>query len=211
MKVKSDMWLPNITFLVNEASREVFMSYFDNPDNVQEYIKMCEGYDGKFIIGELKKNLKEGSSILELGMGPGKDMDMLNDSYEVTGSDTSQIFLDLYKENHPDADLMKLDAIDMKIDRKFDCIYSNKVLQHLSKDNLGASFAHQVEKLNDGGILFHTFWYGNKEEVMQSLLFNYYTEETIKAIIGDRFEIVTFKRYTEIEPDDSFFIVLKQV
>jgi len=62
---------------------------------------------------------------LELGIGLGKDFNILKKSYAVTGSDNSQVFLDKYKQKHPDADLLFLDAVTIQTDRKFDCIYSN--------------------------------------------------------------------------------------
>lgn len=63
------------------------MSYFDDLKNVYEYIKMPEAYGGKELIDVLQTHLKIGSKVLELGMGPGKDLDILNRSYKATGSD----------------------------------------------------------------------------------------------------------------------------
>ena len=74
------------------------MGFFDTEKGVEQYIKMAEGYDGAELIKILQKYLPENSNILELGMGPGKDTDILKKSYEVTGSDNSQIFLDKYKK-----------------------------------------------------------------------------------------------------------------
>ncbi len=46
------------------------MAYFDERKNVEDYIKMAEGYDGRELIAVLKKYLLAGSTVLELGMGP---------------------------------------------------------------------------------------------------------------------------------------------
>ena len=56
------------------------MGYWNNKKNIEEYIKMSEGYDGRKLIKILKKFLPEGSSVLELGMGSGKDLDILNET-----------------------------------------------------------------------------------------------------------------------------------
>jgi len=72
------------------------MGYFDSEKTVEEYIEMVEGYDGAELINALKGYLPKGSTLLELGMGPGKDLDILKESYLVTGSDSSQIFVDRY-------------------------------------------------------------------------------------------------------------------
>ncbi len=98
------------------------MTYFNDKEKVKEYIKMCEGTDGKELIYILKKYLKESSTVLELGMGPGKDLDLLKDYYDVTGSDNSQIFLDMYKENNKDIKLLFLDAVTINTEKQFDYI-----------------------------------------------------------------------------------------
>ena len=33
------------------------MAYYDDKKNVEQYIKMAEGYDGKLLIDELRKTL----------------------------------------------------------------------------------------------------------------------------------------------------------
>ena len=171
---------------------------------------MAEGYDGKALIEALKTYLPEGSTVLELGIGPGKDLDILNHSYTVTGSDTSHIFLDRYKQKHPDADVMFLDAKTLETRRTFDCIYSNKVLHHLTTSELQESFHRQYDVLNDDGLLFHSFWYGHKQEEHHGLLFVYYTEAELRNVIGEHFEILAIQRYTEMEENDSLYVVLKK-
>ena len=113
------------------------MGYFDDKKNVLEYIKMVEdteGYDPNSIIDKFKKYVPSGSKVLELGMGPGTDFQILNQSYKMTGSDSSNAFLDLYREKDANANLINLDAITLNTTDKYDAIYSNKVLVHLSKD-----------------------------------------------------------------------------
>ena len=99
------------------------MGYFDNEKNVKDYIKMVKGYDATELINILRKHLKKDSTLLELGMGPGKDLDILREYYKVTGSDSSQIFVNRYKKIHPESDILQIDAIDIKIQQKFDCIF----------------------------------------------------------------------------------------
>ena len=45
----------------------------------------------------LKKYVEKDSKVLELGMGPGKYLDLLSNSYIATGSDSSKVFLELYR------------------------------------------------------------------------------------------------------------------
>ena len=186
------------------------MSYFDDAKNVEDYIKMAEGYDGRDLIEVLKTYLESGSTVLELGMGPGTDFEILREAYQVTGSDSSFVFVERYRERDASADLVLLDAVTMDIDRRFDGIYSNKVLHHLTRDDLRASFVRQAEVLNDDGILCHAFWYGKSEETHHDLRFTYYTEATLADVIGDGYEMLASKRYTEMEEEDSLLVILKK-
>ncbi len=191
------------------------MAYFDDPKHVEEYIKMIEGYDGGEIVETFRRFVPEGSSVLELGTGPGKDLDMLAGHYSVIGSDSSQVFIDLYKKDHPEADLLVLDASTIRIERRFDAIYSNKVLMHLSEKDLVRSFRRQWEVLNPGGRMFHTFWSGEGEEFIEDLRFVYYTPEKMKKLVADAlsgrsFEIEAMKLYAEDKKDDSFYLVLRK-
>lgn len=186
------------------------MSFYDEEENVLNYIKMAEGYDGKEFIPILRKYLMENSSVLELGMGPGKDIELLSQFFQVTGSDNSELFLERFRKDHPDADLILLDAATLETERIFDCIYSNKVLYHLSKTELKESFQKQAKLLANDGVLFHTFWYGDLEEIHSGLQMVYYTQETISKLIGNELEHIEFQMYSEMEKNDSFYIVLRK-
>lgn len=186
------------------------MGFFDTEDGVNEYLEMAKGHDGRDLIEKLSSHLPPGSTVLELGMGPGHDLEILSENFRVTGSDTSSLFLDRYRTKDPDADLMLLDAVTLKTDRTFDCIYSNKVLQHLQRDDLVKSVPRQAALLEDGGLLAHSVWYGDKVENFSGLHFQFYLEAEIEEIFGELFEIVLMERYEEMEPGDSIFFAARK-
>jgi SAM-dependent methyltransferase len=186
------------------------VGYYHDSENVEEYVKMAEGYDGRELVEALRNHLEASSTVLELGMGPGKDLVLLSEHFRVTGSDSSSIFLDRFRQEKPEADLLLLDAVTMDTDRRFDCIYSNKVLHHLTKPQLEASFREQARVLNSGGLLFHSFWYGDQVEEFHGLRFVYHTEASIAEAIGDGYEIVESARYAEMEEVDSLYILLRK-
>ena len=185
------------------------MGFFDTEKGVGQYIKMAEGYDGAELIRILQKYLPANSTVLELGTGPGKDLDILKKSYTVTGSDNSQVFLDKYREKHQDADLLLLDAVTVKTERRFDCIYSNKVLHHLTKEDLVKSLQRQKEILNPNGIVFHSFWKGSKTEDIEGLLFTYYEMDDLKKMAESNFDVLAIETYAEMEKDDSIYVILR--
>jgi ubiquinone/menaquinone biosynthesis C-methylase UbiE len=77
------------------------MGYYDTKKGILEYTKRSEKWGGQKIIKILKKHLPKNSTLLELGMGPGRDFDILKKIYSTTGSDCSKAFLDIYKKTKP--------------------------------------------------------------------------------------------------------------
>lgn len=187
------------------------MSYFDDMENAKEYIKMAEGIDGTYLVDILKKYLGKNSTLLELGMGPGKDLDLLKRYYKITGSDKSKAFLDLYSEQNKDIELLLLNAKTLKVDKKFDGIYSNKVLIHLDNEELKQSINRQYDILNDNGIALHSFWRGESEETIDGLKFVYYEKEELAKIFSKNFKILDIDYYTEMEKEDSIYIITQKI
>lgn len=184
------------------------MGLFDTEEGVEQYFKLADGYDGAELIESLQTFLPANSTVLELGMGPGKDLDILRKSFRVTGSDNSRVFLDRYRAQSPNADVLSLDAVSTLTDRSFDCIYSNKVLHHLTKEELKRSLHRQHEVLNADGIAFHSFWRGDQDEEHDGLLFTKYQIDDLRQMVHG-FEVLTAKTYTEMEKDDSIYLVLR--
>ena len=201
-----DYW----NFRVLQITGRFTMNYYDDPNNVQDYIKMAEGYDGRELVEVLIKYLPEAAAILELGMGPGVGLDLLSQYYRVTGSDNSQIFLDRYREKNEAADLLLLDARTLQTSRSFDGIYSNKVLHHLSEEELKESFLKQKDILLPQGIAFHSFWLGDREEFMEGLRFRYYSENLLISMVDSHFEVLEAAQYAEFEAGDSLYLVHKK-
>jgi trans-aconitate methyltransferase len=186
------------------------MNPFSTRKSAAEYIYMSDGYDGRAIVEVLNRYLPPGSSVLEIGMGPGRDMELLEEKYSVTGSDISRAFLDLYREKEPDADLLQLDLLTLETDRRFDCIYSNKVLHYLSPEQLRRSFLRQGEVLKPQGLLCHTIWYGDKRITVKGMDFHYYTAETISRLLGDGFELLSATPYREMDFNDSMLLFIRK-
>ena len=182
---------------------------YDTAEGVDAYAKMAEGYDGRTHIERLNQLLAPGSTVLELGMGPGVDLDMLAQTYTVVGSDHSQAFLDRYAATHPDADVELLDAITIDTDRRFGAIYSNKILQHLTTDELHRSLQRQAEIVHPDGLLLHGLWAGTAVGDHDGLPDNRYTPDTLAAVVPDTLEIAVCEYYAEMHPNDSLRVILR--
>jgi hypothetical protein len=184
------------------------MGYFDDKQNVENYLQMSEGYDGKLLIDVLMAKRPKGGTLLELGMGPGKDTDLLSPFFNVLGSDTSQHFLDLYQAKNPEAKVIKLDAQTIETDQTFDVIYSNKVLHQLSPESLVASFVSQAKRLNKDGLALHSFWAGTDSETFDGDTYFYYQPADIETLLPENALIEDHAFYAEMEENDSFWALV---
>ncbi len=183
------------------------MGFYDEEKTALDYIAMADGYDGSLLIAAMSQHLPDGAKVLEIGMGPGKDLDILRSRYRVTGSDNSRYFLERYRQLNPTADLLELDAVTLKQERKFDCIYSNKVLHHLDENDLVRSLERQSTLLNAGGCTMHSFWSGNGVDEMHGLKFHYRTEDSLRAAFNEHYDIISLVSYEELEVNDSIFVL----
>ena len=182
-------------------------NYYKVKQSVDEYIKMAEGHSGKDLIDKFRTFLSKGASILELGTGPGTDWKILSKDFEVTGSDFSSEFLNRLKAKEPTAEFLELDASKLSTDRKFDAIYSNKVLHHLSDEELKQSIRRQAAILNTDGIICHSFWLGEGSETFKGMYVNYHTAEELTKLFEYEFEIVLLEDYAEFEEGDSIILI----
>ena len=186
------------------------MDYYENKDNVEKYIKFIPSHDGAFLVDCLTDHLAAGSTVLEVGIGPGKDFDLLSRHFAMTGSDLSNVFLDLYRNRNPDADLLRLDARTLDTDRTFDAIFSNKALIHMGRDDLSASFARQHAILNTGGLILHSFWHGTGEGDFDQLRLVYHDEQGLTDMLEALFDIVDIGRHAKMADDDSVYVVARK-
>ena len=185
-------------------------NFYHTLEGVLEYIKISRGYNGLFLINKLLEILPRDSTVLELGMGAGIDLDILSQYYKVTGSDFSEQFLKIYKSKNPDRELALLDARTIKTRKKFNGIYTNKVLHHLNNKELAQSLERQVNVLEKNGIMCHSFWSGEGEKIENGMFCNYHTVKKLKTLFSKFATIVSIELYKEIEQDDSIVVITRK-
>lgn len=185
-------------------------AYYHTKESVEEYIKLSEGHDGTHLITPLSKFLPAQLSVLEIGSAEGKDIELLSQTYKVTGSDYSEEFLKVLRSRLPNFDFLHLNAATLETDLCFDGIYSNKVLHHLTDEELLNSINRQHEMLNTGGIICHSFWKGEGDEEFKGMFVNYHTKEELEQLFSPKFTIHILKEYAEMEEGDSIFLIAEK-
>jgi len=186
------------------------MNYYEDEQNVAQYSKFTPAHDGTLLVDILSAYLPEGSSLLELGMGPGKDLQLLAQHFRVTGSDLSHLFLEKYRAQHASADLMHLDARTLDTERTFDAIFSNKALIHLSVEELQQSFDRQHAVLNERGLVMHSFWCGEGQNEFGGLTLVYHNEQDLTEMLEPAFEVLVLERHAKMADGDSIYMVARK-
>ena len=184
--------------------------YYKTKESAAEYIRLAKDVNGGELIEKLKEFLPSNSIVLEIGSGPGSDWNILNEDYEVVGSDNSKEFLCHLVSKHPAGRFLELDAITLNTDDKFDGLYSNKVMHHLKDNELIDSIKRQYEILNPNGIICHSFWNGEGSEIFKGLFVNYHSEKALRDFFEEFFEILLIDCYAEFEDADSLLLIGKK-
>lgn len=190
---------------------------YNSDAGVAAYVEMAEGIDGRQQIERLRQLIPQGSRVLELGSGPAVDLAILAEYFDATGSDPSPSFRSyaLSELNAKPAKLIDLDARTLEFGSTpdpFKAIYSNKVLHHLTAAEHCQSLLAQHRCLTDDGVVLHTYWHGEGSTEDSGLLFQHYTEESLKAAWSTErtkhlFEIVEVEPFTEMGHHDSLRLV----
>ena len=199
-------------FHFQKKYEEVIMEgYYHTPESVKEYIHLAKDVSGIKLIEQIEPYLNASSTLLELGSGPGTDYEILSRNYDVTGSDYSLEFLKGLVNKFPKGKFLHIDASSIKLEDSYDLIYSNKVLHHLTDEQLVDSFKSQKEILNPSGLVAHSFWKGEDSEMFKGMFVNYHSQKELVNEYLNGFEIILMNEYHEFEPNDSIFIVAKKV
>lgn len=185
--------------------------YYHTKESVEEYIRLSEGYSGEKLIEQFIQYLAPKSKILEFGSGPGKDWKILTKKgFDVTGSDYSEEFLNHLENAFPTGKFIQLDTSKIVVQDNYDCIYSNKVMHHLTDEQLKNSLEKQNNLLNSGGVICHSFWKGEGDEEFKGMFVNYHTQKEIENIVNPYFEILVLEEYQEFEEGDSLILIGKR-
>lgn len=176
---------------------------------VENYYKMMEHYDNDFILNHFKATIPKSGTVLELGFGTGQDYLNLKQDYQIDASDYSEHFIEAFNQNYDDK-ILQLDAVTIEVDRKYDCIYSSKVLNSLEEEDIIRSLSRQYRILNDGGYIYHTMWYGNKADDD-----SFIDKQTLTAILELEYEYVQFIYYKEADfidaEYDSVIVIARKI
>ena len=127
--------------------------------------------------------IPEKGKILDAGCGSGRDtLYFKNRGYSVTAFDYSEELVKLASE-HIGGTVLHMSFDDLTFKAEFDGIWACASLLHVPKSKMKSVIDKLAEALKQGGILYVSFKYGDKEEVRKDRLFSDYTEPAFTALV----------------------------
>ncbi len=165
-------------------------SYNDCADRfVQVYMDL--GLFEKYF-REISDLLKEGSTILDMGCGPGNGARFFlnqNKGYQIVGVDLSVEMLQHAKQYAPDANFILGDIRSIVFQQTFDAVIASFCIIHLSDNETAVFLRKTFNMLGPGGYLYLSFMCGgipgfektNFSE--QEMFFYYHAPEAITRVL----------------------------
>jgi len=150
-------------------------------------------------------------TLLEIGTGHGRDSLFFQEQgLGVTGIDISPVMVDLCRKKSVVAFVM--DAVDLEFeDRSFEAVYALNSFLHLSKQEFPVALENVHRVLLPGG-LFYLGMYGGAEfegvwdgdSYTPKRFFSFHTNESLKQIVANWFEIIYFQELIFGEEEMNF-------
>ncbi len=123
----------------------------------REYLSNDILYFKKYIIPKF--------SVLDLGCGNGRLVDILNPKTEYLGIDNSSKLLKIARQKYPKNQFKNQNILKLKLNKKFDIVFSLAVLHHLSEE-YHLEFVRAVKQyLGKNGIIIISVWKLNKKQL----------------------------------------------
>lgn len=153
-------------------------------ENAALYFETTVDADLSDEIDEFSKHLEEGSSVLDLGCGSGRDaLTFYERGFHTTALDGSEEMCKL-AEIYTDLEVLCMKFEDLDFINVFDGVWACASLIHVPKKEIGNVLQKVTDALKQNGILFMSFRHGNFEGYENRRYFSDYNKEELVSLIG---------------------------
>lgn len=149
--------------------------------NAKEYIESTINCDMSFHYNKFLKYIPKNGKILDIGFGSGRDIKyFMEHDYEVEGIDIVPIFVQIGEQSG--YRVSKLSVENMEYENEFDGIWACASLLHIKREKLVRTLVKCIKALKRNGVLYCSFKYGDRENIIEDRYFNYINEKIIDNI-----------------------------
>lgn len=159
--------------------------------NAKEYAQKTFDVDMSKLCDIFLKELKQGTQILDLGCGSGRDSKyFLSHGFDVYPVDGSKELCKIASQNIGiEVEELLFDELDFY--KEFDGVWACASLLHVPMSELPVILAKIHQALRDDGVFFTCFKYGEGEEVREGKHYTDLTEEALQKLLQEQnFEVI---------------------
>ena len=150
-------------------------------------------------------------TLLEIGAGPGRDSSFFRrQGFKVTCVDLSPKMVELCQQKGLDAHVMDMVHLDFE-QVSFDAVYALNSFLHLPKDEFQVALENVRNVLRPAGLFFLGLYGGYEFEGIREndyyspkRFFSFHSDENLKKILANTFEILYFKRIEFVQSELGF-------
>jgi SAM-dependent methyltransferase len=157
-------------------------------------------------------------TLLEIGAGPGRDSLFFKEQgLQITCVDLSPKMIELCQQKGLDAHVMDMVNLDFEQD-SFDAVYALNSFLHLPKDKFPVALENVRNVLQPAGLFYFGSYGGiefegtnEKDPYRPMRFFSFHSDENLKRILAEKFNVQYFKRIDFGEEQLSFqSVILKK-
>lgn len=159
----------------------------DPHDYYSKYAK--EYYDNtvelsmEMVLNKFTELINEGSSILDLGCGSGRDsLYFIEKGFDITALDASKELCEL-AEIHIGQDVLNMRYEEMEFEDVFDGVWACAALVHEKEPELSNILKKIIMAMKEGGYLYMSFKYGDFEGIHGERYFKYFKTKSLKELV----------------------------
>lgn len=159
------------------------IKYYD--ENAKDFFENTKNADMTELYNFFLKYIKDGTKLLDLGCGSGRDTKyFLDKGYDVVAIDASSEMVRLSSQLTGKRTL-HMTFEDLNFENEFDGIWACASLLHVSREKIDDVLNKIARALKDNGVLFASFKLGDKEEFRNGRFFNFYNDASFSELISN--------------------------
>ena len=130
----------------------------------------------------LRKEAPDARSLLDVGCGTGRHVELLKDRYEVEGLDLNPGMLAVARERSPDVAFHEADMADFSLESRFDaitCLFSS-IAYVKTLERMRSAIACMRRHLNPGGVMLVEPWFTPEDYWTGTITANFVDQPDLK-------------------------------
>ncbi len=178
------------------------IDYYDR--NSTSYSDSTEPYLVRASLDEFLSHMKKGARILDCGCGCGRDSRyFLSLGYSVDMIDASKAMCRIAGE-YTGVDAVPMDYMDLRPSVLYSGIWAQASLLHERRENLKRAFTILSSCLEDDGVLYASFRYGNGERREGERWYTDMDETSLPGLLPGSLVIVKMWQTSDVRPGYSY-------